>query len=180
MNQPTSNALAITGPLLRILQWINGLYALAIACLVVFCVFRPDFMYAALKVQAGSLGNQLAFCLLAICVLGIAGAGLVNAVLRHLRAMIGTVRAGDPFVASNARRLQVIAWLVMAGEFVRLAVAAVVTFAKPIARTLGIHVDISAGVQFSLAPWLSVLLLFVLAGVFAHGTRLRDDLEGTV
>jgi len=24
------------------------------------------------------------------------------------------------------------------------------------------------------------LLLFVLAGVFAHGSRMRDDLDGTV
>ena len=28
--------------------------------------------------------------------------------------------------------------------------------------------------------WLAVLLLFVLAQVFREGTRLRDDLEGTV
>ena len=28
--------------------------------------------------------------------------------------------------------------------------------------------------------WLAVLLLFVLARVFNHGTRIRDDLEGTV
>ena len=30
------------------------------------------------------------------------------------------------------------------------------------------------------APWLAVLMLFVLSGVFAHGARLRTDLEGTV
>jgi len=33
---------------------------------------------------------------------------------------------------------------------------------------------------FSFAPWLAVLLLFVLAGVFAKGARMRADLEGTV
>ena len=33
---------------------------------------------------------------------------------------------------------------------------------------------------FSFAPWLAVVLLFVLAGVFAHGARMRADLEGTV
>ena len=33
---------------------------------------------------------------------------------------------------------------------------------------------------FSFAPWLAVLLLFVLAGVFTHGARIREDLEGTV
>jgi hypothetical protein len=36
------------------------------------------------------------------------------------------------------------------------------------------------GSGFSFAPWLSVLLLFVLAGVFTQGARMRDDLEGTV
>jgi hypothetical protein len=34
--------------------------------------------------------------------------------------------------------------------------------------------------SFSFAPWLAVLLLFVLARVFAEGTRMRGDLEGTV
>jgi hypothetical protein len=34
--------------------------------------------------------------------------------------------------------------------------------------------------NFSLTPWLAVLLLFVLARVFDHGTRMRAELEGTV
>jgi hypothetical protein len=178
MNHP-SNALAITRPVLAALHWLNGLYALAIAGLVTFCVFRPDFMYAALKVAPGALGNQLVACLLAIATLGVIGAGLVHFVLRHLRAMVETVRAGEPFVADNARRLQAIAWLVMAGEFLRLGVGVVARIAAPIARSLGIEVD-RMGVQFSFAPWLAVLLLFVLAGVFAQGTRLRADLEGTI
>jgi hypothetical protein len=178
MNQPT-NALAITRPLLLGLQWLNGLYGAAIAGLVAFCMIRPDFMLRALKVEAGPPADRLSMCLLAVATLGVVGAVLVHFVLRHLRAMVETVRAGDPFVASNARRLQGIAWLVMAGEFVRLAIGGVGRIAAPIARELGIHVDRNL-VQFSLTPWLCVLLLFVLAGVFAHGTRLRDDLEGTV
>jgi hypothetical protein len=178
MNEP-SNALAITGPVLRVLQWLNAGYALAIASLVTFCLLRPDFMFAALKVPPGPPADRLSTCLLAIATLGVVGAGIVHFVLRHLRAMVGTVRAGDPFVAGNARRLQAIAWLVVAGELVRLGVGAVGYYAAPIARELGIHVDRNL-VQFSLTPWLCVALLFVLAGVFAHGTRLRDDLEGTV
>jgi len=177
MTRP-SNALAITGPLLLILQWLNGLYALAIAGLVAFCLVRPDFIYAALKVEPGALGNKLVACLLAVTIIGIAGAGLVHFVLRHLRAMVETVRDGDPFVAGNARRLQSIAWLVLAGEGLRLAVGAVIYTATPIAKAVGIDMDIE--IQFSLAPWLAVLLLFVLAGVFAHGATLREDLEGTV
>lgn len=34
--------------------------------------------------------------------------------------------------------------------------------------------------NFSITPWIVVLLLFVLARVFEHGARMRADLEGTV
>jgi hypothetical protein len=34
--------------------------------------------------------------------------------------------------------------------------------------------------SFSFAPWLAVLLLFVLARVFEHGAWMRSELEGTV
>jgi hypothetical protein len=34
--------------------------------------------------------------------------------------------------------------------------------------------------NFSVTPWLAVLLCFVLARVFEEGTRMREDLEGTV
>jgi len=39
---------------------------------------------------------------------------------------------------------------------------------------------VDMGDGFSFTPWLAVLLLFVLAGVFAQGARMRTDLEGTV
>ena len=39
-------------------------------------------------------------------------------------------------------------------------------------------VDIDAG--FSINGWLAVLLTFLLARVFAEGTLMREDLEGTV
>jgi hypothetical protein len=39
-------------------------------------------------------------------------------------------------------------------------------------------VDIEAG--FSVNGWLAVLLTFILARVFAEGTLMREDLEGTV
>jgi hypothetical protein len=38
--------------------------------------------------------------------------------------------------------------------------------------------NLNAG--FSINGWLAVLLTFLLARVFAEGTHLREDLEGTV
>jgi len=42
----------------------------------------------------------------------------------------------------------------------------------------GFEIKLDAG--FSINGWLAVLLTFVLARVFAEGTLMREDLEGTV
>jgi len=177
MNQPPS-ATAISGPMLVVLQVLNGLYALCIAGLVVFCLVNPDFVFRAMKLPRGPSSAGLAACLLWIATLGFLAAVLVHFVLGQLRAIVATVRDGNPFVLRNARRLRTIAWLVLAGEGLRLAIGGVVEIAKPLAMKAGIPVHID--IDFSLAPWLAVLLLFVLARVFADGARMRDDLEGTV
>ena len=39
-------------------------------------------------------------------------------------------------------------------------------------------IDIDAG--FSIPGWVAVLLTFVLSRVFAEGTVMREDLEGTI
>ena len=67
-----------------------------------------------------------------------------------------------------------LAWWVLAGEVLRLLVGAIAWSVSRYVQPLHMHVG------FSFAPWLAVLLLFVLARVFDEGTRMRDDLEGTV
>ena len=102
--------------------------------------------------------------------IGLAGAAIVHMLLRRLRAIVDTVRDGDPFIERNARHLQAIAWSVLGMEVMRLAVGAIASAVWEPGRLGG----------FSFAPWLAVLLLFVLSGVFAQGARMRADLEGTV
>jgi hypothetical protein len=109
-----------------------------------------------------------------IMIVGVAAAGVVDRVLRQLLALVDSVRAGDPFAASNARRLERIAWWVLAGEGLRLLIGAIALATTSSMPNLDLDID------FSVAPWLAVLLLFVLARVFAEGTRMRGDLEGTV
>jgi hypothetical protein len=176
--KPTSNALAISAPLLVVLQWLNAFYALAIGGLLVFCLVNPDFVYRAMKIPTGPDSEVVVTCLMCVVVVAIAAAGLVHLALRQLRAMVRTVSEGNPFVAANALRLRTIAWLVMAGEGLRLLIAIIVKWATLHGAAVGITIDIK--IPFSLAPWLAVLLLFVLAGVFTEGARMRDDLEGTV
>lgn len=169
-----SRALALSRPLLSGLIVLNLIYAAGIALLFAASLLAPDFLFDALGVRHGEHRASLQLGMRAMMVAGVAAAFVVDRVLRHLRAMIDTVHAGDPFVAANARRLQAIAGWVLAGEGLRLAIAAIAWAASSPAQSLDVNVG------FSLAPWLAVLLLFVLARVFAEGTRLRDDLEGTV
>ena len=85
-----------------------------------------------------------------------------------------TVRAGDPFIAANAHRLQAIAWALLALQLLSLVIGAIGKAVSSPAHP--VHLD--AG--FSISGWLAVILTFVLARVFAEGTLMREDLEGTV
>lgn len=168
------NALALTHPLLRGLVILNALYALAILAMFAASLVTGEALFRALGVKPGAGWSQMVLGGRLIMLAGLAGAYVVHRILRKLQAIVETVRTGDPFVADNARRLQAIAWWVMAGEVLRLVIGALVMFASTSAQKL----DIDVG--FSLTPWLAVLLLFVLARVFDQGARMRADLEGTV
>ena len=109
-----------------------------------------------------------------IAALGILAIAFNYPLLKRLVAMVETVREGDPFVAANAYRLQAIAWLMLAMQLLSMVIGgigkAISTPEHPF------HLD--AG--FSLNSWLAVILTFVLARVFAEGTLMREDLDGTV
>jgi len=109
-----------------------------------------------------------------IMAIGIGSAPLTHILLTRLLAIVETVRRGDPFVAGNAARLQTTAWALLGLELLHLTVGAIAAAASSASQPLDLDWN------FSVTGWLAVLLLFVLARVFDHGARMRDDLEGTV
>jgi len=109
-----------------------------------------------------------------VAVLGGLATLLNHAVLARLKAIVDTVQVGDAFVAANARRLRDIAWVLLGLQLLGLAIGAVGEAVSSPAHPL--HLD--AGI--SVSGWLAVVLSFVLARVFAEGTAMRQDLEGTV
>jgi hypothetical protein len=110
----------------------------------------------------------------AVAVLGLVGIPLHYVILKRLLAMVLTVRAGDPFVAANAHRLQTIAWALLSIQMLSIAIGAIADSVST--ETHPIQLD--AG--FSVSGWLAVVLTFLLARVFAEGAQMREDLEGTV
>jgi len=175
MTRPASPsaALPIAHVVLRILIVMNWVTAAAILALL-FVVPNEQWIMSALDLSPSPEATRLVMGLRAIAVIGLGVIPLNYVVLKGLLAIVETVRAGDPFVAVNANRLQTIAWALLTMQLLSLVVGAIV---KAISIP-GHPLDIDAG--FSIYGWLAVLLTFLLARVFAEGTRMRDDLEGTV
>lgn len=170
MTRNNSEALAIARPVIQVLTHINAGYAVIIAGLLIYSFFIEGWPARPLGFDMVNAHPLLGNGLRVIVVIGLIGAGIVHTILQRLLAIVDTVRVGDPFIIENAKRLEAIAWRVAALEVLRLVVAAIAAVVWESGR-----ID-----AFSFAPWLAVLLLFVLAGVFTHGARMRADLEGTV
>jgi hypothetical protein len=155
---------------LMILNWLAG------AAILALLLVSPNeqWILQAFKLAPSPDASRLILGLRAIAVLGLICIPVNHAILRRLQAMVASVRAGDPFVGSNARRLQVIAWALLALQIVSLLIGGIGGNVSTPKHPL--HLD--AG--FSLSGWLAVLLTFVLARVFAAGTSMREELAGTV
>ena len=166
-----THALTLARPAIWLAMVLNLLYGLAMLAFFVASFVVADWPAKPLGYDPATMHAYLPLGLRATELLGLVFVGLVYLILRRLLAIIASVRGGDPFVVENAERLQTIAWSLLGVELLRLAVAG-------IGAAVNIHALGPSG--FSVVPWLAILLLFVLAGVFARGAQMRADLEGTV
>lgn len=171
MHRPHSPALGAAHILIRILRALNLVTGvMLIVAVPASFLFEPQFFEFFSKRPPRIDPTWLVPVLRTWMVLALAMVAAVNILLSRLLAMVETVRAGDPFVAENAVRLQTIAWCALATQLLHLTfgvMAATVNAA-------GSNVDWNFS---GFTGWLAVVLLFVLARVFEEGTQMRDDLE---
>ena len=175
MSRPASSsaALPIAHAILRILIVVNWLAGVAIAVLLL-AMPTEQWILSSFKILPSPDADRLILALRTIAALGLAAIPVNYVVLKRLLAIVETVRAGDPFVAANAQRLQSIARALLALQLLSLVIGAIARAVSTPAHPLHLR----AG--FSISGWLAVLLTFLLARVFAEGALMRDDLEGTV
>jgi hypothetical protein len=159
---------------LRTLVVLNVAYGLAILVLLASSFVAEDFVMGALGVTPAVDREAMVRGMRLIAVIGIVGVPLTHVILDRLLGVVDTVRAGDPFIIANATRLQTIAVTLLGIQLLHLVVGVVAS------RTRSEVQELDINWSFSITPWIAVLLLFVLARVFEHGARMRDDLEGTV
>ena len=173
MSRSQSAALPIAYVLLRILIVLNWLFGAAVLLLLV--AFPTErWIMSSLDLTPSAEARRLVIGLQVIAGIGLLSVPLYHIVLTRLIAMIETVRAGTPFILANADRLRTIAWVSVALQLISIVIG---LLARTIA-TAEHKLHLNAG--FSLSGWLAILLLFVLARVFAEGARMRDDLDGTI
>ena len=175
MSRPASSsaALPIAYVVLRILIVTNWMMVAVILALL-FVVPNEQWIMSSFELSPSPEAERLVMGLRAIAVLGLAAIPLNYVVLKRLLAIVETVRAGDPFVAANASRLQAIAWALLTLQLLSLVIDAIAKSVSIPAHPLHLRAGFSAN------GWLAVFLTFLLARVFAEGTRMREDLDGTV
>ena len=169
-----STVLPMASVMLRVLIVLNWLGGAAILTLLTATLVAEQWTFTALGIPPASVVRPMITGLRAIAGVGLVAVPLNDVVLTRLLAIVETVQWGDPFVATNARRLQVIAWALLGLQLLSLIVGVI---GKAIA-TPAVPLHFDAG--FSTAGWLAVLLTFILARVFAAGSLMREELEGTV
>jgi len=106
---------------------------------------------------------------------------LIIALLWQLWGLLRSARHGDPFTDANIWRLRQFGWLLLLGW--PLVAYLTMALKELLAATWASPTDPSQGGVF--APPIGGALIFglavlVLAEVFAHGLRLREDVDGTI
>src|SRR5687768_11483209 len=158
---------------LRTLVVLNWLVAAALLALLVVAP-NEQWIMTSYNLSPSPEAERLVFGLRVIVVLILAMIPLNHVVLKRLLVIVETVRAGDPFVATNAYRLRAIAWALLASQLLSLVIGVIAeALSSPVRQ-----VSVDGG--FSVSGWLAVLLTFVLARVFAEGELMRQDLKGTI
>jgi len=169
----SSPALPMAHGLLRVLVFLNWLVGAAILVLLVVSP-HEDWILRAFKLTPSPESDRLVVALRVIALFGLICVPINRVILKRLLAMVDSARQGNPFVADNAQRLRTIAWCLLMLQLISVVIGEIAKSVSTSAHP--VHLD--AG--FSFTGWLAVLLTFLLAGVFAEGTKMRDDLEGMV
>ena len=140
MSKPVSSsaALPIAHVVLRILIVLNWLGGAAILALLVVTP-NEQWIMTAFKLSPSPDAERVIMGLRAIAILGLATIPLNYGILTRLLAMVETVRAGDPFVAANAQRLQAIAWTLLALQLLSIVIGAIGSAADEEAGLAMVH-----------------------------------------
>jgi hypothetical protein len=173
MTSSSIDALALSRKVIRVLVVLNLALGLGILSMLVLTFVVPEFLFRAIGARSAADSTVLVMGFRAVMVLGLLSIPLSHLILKRLQAIVETVQLG-PFIRENADRLRAMGWGLLGLEALHIGVGLTAKALAMAGQATGV------GWSFSATRWLAVLMLFVLARVFEQGTRMREDLEGTV
>jgi hypothetical protein len=153
---------------------VNRFFLVAVAMgLLLSWIFPAQFAALLISPNAGTDVRAEMTGLRLLMLIGFAMSVATDRLFVALVQIIASARAGDPFISANARRLQTIGWALLALQLIDIPSALLERFFPSLS---------SGAPDFPFSPggWLAVLMVFVLSRVFAVGSTMRDELEGTV
>ncbi len=164
-----------------ILMFFLAVLVIALAGIVAGAVILP---FVEGKLAAGLAEKDIAMSawqVIALAEIALVGgfilAALAGYFLVLLWRILASVQQGDPFVPENADRLSRMAWISLTGNVLAFFLG---IYGAWLATVLPADEKFNLSFDFGAGGPLLILVLFVLARVFRHGTALRADLEGTV
>ena len=160
--------------------WIaNRLFLLAVALgLLLSFLFAAAFANLVDQMLPGTDVPSAMAGMRWLMLFGIAMAVATDRLFVALAAIIASADAGDPFVAINAVRLESIGWCLATLQLAEIP-GALIASHFPAMGSAAPSGNLSIG-GWSIGGWIAVLMVFVLARVFAAGSAMRDELEGTI
>lgn len=169
-----------------ILWFLMGVMALAaVACIVaipLMFIFQGQVSVEIAKEVANFPVGKLLSAVSLLLVFASVMLAMIFRTFQLLKQIIDTVGEGDPFVPVNATRLTHMAWLTLGVQVITAPMAGIAIWLMKMTeeiRDKGEHGFVVDG-GLDANGLLLVLILFILARVFREGTRLRDEVEGTV
>lgn len=159
------------------LVFVFALIGVVIAAIAMLTFARGKVL-ADLGAAAAPEGTYLALAVLLGLVWGMLSLSMLF--VRQLRAIVGTVNDGDPFLPVNAVRLARMGWYALGTQLCEFVGQPLVAHYGKYASGMTWRMSTSGGQHVSLAPLGFAVTLFILARVFRQGAAMRADLEGTV
>ncbi|MDN3647163.1 DUF2975 domain-containing protein [Pontixanthobacter aestiaquae] len=178
MTTQTRDPLLAAGRIIILLA--QGLFALGAAALTIgfpIVLFMQGQFTEELQAEIGN--PELVFptsAILGLMLLALIVVIMAFFFLNKMRLIIDTVADGDPFVPDNSERLTAMAWLMLAIQILAIPAAGLALYITKVLEDANATID--AGIDLN--GVIMVVVLFILARVFRHGTAMREDLEGTV
>ena len=166
-------------PLLAVVRAILGIaMMLSVTGAAAFALAVPIIIAWRENVVTRLVGQgappETIWAIVAIVVMSVVLALLAFSFARHLYRIVGSVGEGDAFAPANAEHLRAMAWISVAVHVVDIPITILSRWVEDATGHIRYSVD------FPLAGLFLALVLFILARVFREGTRMREDLEGTV